>query len=82
MGPRYRHTIRGKDTGYINATSRWVGFSTSGRAYVLDLKRGRLMGLKRAQSSSTAHRLGNELEYAKLNDGTHPPIPHVALLPR
>lgn len=78
----YTIDVRGKDVGYLNATSRWVGFSTSAHAYVLDLKRGRLMRPKGAQSSSTAHLRGNELEYAKLNDGTRPPIPHISLLPR
>ena len=73
---------RGKDTGYLNATSRWVSFSTPAQGYVLDLKRGRLMGLKGAQGTSASHFTGNMLEYAILNDGSSPPIPHIALLPQ
>ena len=83
--PRYGNftiDVGGKDTGYFNATNRWVSFSTSAHAYVLDLKRGRLMGLRGAQSTSTSPFSGNRLEYAKLDNGSHPPLPQIAFLPR
>jgi hypothetical protein len=82
-----RTTVRDvDDVGYLNATSRWVGFSNGDQAYVYDLQRQRLMRLKDSQGSSAKDFDGNRMFYAPGNadaDGTQdpPPIQYIALLP-
>jgi hypothetical protein len=82
-----RTTLRHVDgPGYLNATSRWVGYSVDGRAYVYDLKRQRLMRLEGSQGYSAQSFSGNTMFYIRQHAGTsddpyEPTIPYIALLP-
>lgn len=74
-----RTTLQALDRpGYLNATSRWVGYSTGGQAYVYDLERRRLMRLKGSQGTSAEDFSGNRMLYARPDAATYP---YIALLP-
>jgi hypothetical protein len=82
-----RTTVRDvEDPGYLNATSRWVGYSVDDQAYVYDLKRQRLMRLKGSQGYSATDFSGNRMFYIQQHAGTsddpyEPTYPYIALLP-
>ena len=83
-----RHTtLRDVDApGYLNATSRWVGYSVDDQAYVYDLKRQRLMRMKDSQGYSAQDFSGNRMFYVQQHSGTsddprEPTYPYIALLP-
>lgn len=59
----------GAQTGYFNATSRWVIFSTVSQAYVVDRLRKRVMRLKGSERSPTRSASGNELQYIRQEAG-------------
>lgn len=70
----------GEDVGYLNATNRWVSFSTLDQAYVLDLRRGRLMKMPGSSNSGIGRFAGDELMYVK-QDGAGGTSPLISLLP-
>ncbi|MBD8607536.1 hypothetical protein IFT73_11765 [Aeromicrobium sp. CFBP 8757] len=82
-----RTTLRDVDgPGYLNATSRWVGYSIDGQAYVYDLSRQRLMRMKGAQGYSAQDFSGNRMFYIQQHSGTaddphDATYPYIALLP-
>ncbi len=82
-----RTTLRDVDhPGYLNTTSRWVGYSVDDQAYVYDLKRQRLMRLKGSQGYSAKDFSGNRMLYIRQHFGTpddpyEPTYPYIALLP-
>lgn len=78
-----RTTLQGvDDPGYLNATSRWVGYSTGGQAYVYDLQRRRLMRMAGSQGTSARDFSGNRLFYLRQSaQASDPTFPMIALLP-
>lgn len=54
------HTV-----GYLNGTSDWVSFSTGDRAYLLDLRRGRLSSLPGSTDTGTSRLSGRSFLYVK-----------------
>lgn len=62
-----RFTVNlGKNTvGYLNGTSDWVSFSTGDRAYLLDLRRGKLFSLPGSNDTGSSRLSGTSFIYVK-----------------
>lgn len=56
----------GKNTvGYLNGTDDWVSFSTGDRAYLLDLRRGKLFSLPGSNDTGSSRLSGSSFIYVK-----------------
>jgi hypothetical protein len=62
-----RFTVNiGKNTvGYLNGTDDWVSFSTGDRAFLLDLRRGRLFSLPGSNDTGSRRLSGSSFIYVK-----------------
>lgn len=62
-----RSTVNlGKNTvGYLNGTDDWVSFSTGDRAYLLDLRRGKLFSLPGSNDTGSSRLTGSNFIYVK-----------------